>query len=227
MQVSLTKVSSNVKTGKIPVSTTTFESCPNRCSLKNNGCYAGSGPLAMHWKKVTEGTRGTDWETFCGEISNLPDGQLWRHNQAGDLCGDAETIDFEKLAMLVDANKGKRGFTYTHYDVLNNLQNKYAVKLANSMGFPINLSAESLEEADALVASGAGPVVTIMPMDASKVTVTPAGNKVILCPATYRDDVSCESCELCHKQGKRAIVGFPVHGTSKKKAEKVFMMKSA
>lgn len=51
--------------------------------------------------------------------------------------------------------------------------------------------------------------------------------KVITCPATYRDDVSCATCQMCQHGGNRAIIGFPVHGASKRKAGKVFMMKSA
>ena len=39
----LTKVSSNRKTGPIPVSTTTSDSCPPTCSLKGAGCYAEQG----------------------------------------------------------------------------------------------------------------------------------------------------------------------------------------
>lgn len=45
-----TRVSGNAKCGPIPVTTTSADSCPPTCSFKGNGCYAESGPLAMHWK---------------------------------------------------------------------------------------------------------------------------------------------------------------------------------
>lgn len=61
MQAHLTKVSTNVKTGPMPVSTTSKASCPDNCSLKGNGCYAESGPLGIHWSAVTKGNRGTDY----------------------------------------------------------------------------------------------------------------------------------------------------------------------
>ena len=85
MQYHLTPRSSNKKTGPIPVSTTSRDSCPDTCPLKNGGgCYAGSGPLSLHWDKV--GTdRGVSLESFCDTIRALPKGQVWRHNQAGDL----------------------------------------------------------------------------------------------------------------------------------------------
>lgn len=52
-------------------------------------------------------------------------------------------------------------------------------------------------------------------------TVTPAGNKVIVCPATYKDNVTCKSCKLCSIAKRPFIVSFPVHGTFKKKASQV------
>lgn len=225
MRVHLTICSSNAKTGSIPVSTTEKASCPTSCALRGSGCYAESGPLGIHWAAVSNGKRGTDWTTFCQQIAKLPRGQFWRHNQAGDLPGNGANIELGQLGQLVAANKGRRGFTYTHYDVVANAMNRNAVRMANEQGFTINLSAESLHEADMLAGLNIAPVATILPEDAPRLSYTPAGRKVITCPATYRDDISCATCELCHKQ-QRAIVGFPVHGTSKKKAAKVFAIKS-
>jgi hypothetical protein len=108
MQVHLTLKSANVKTGPIPVSTTTKDSCPADCGMRAE-CYAASGPLALHWAKVTAGERGTDWPTFVAQIAQLPDGQLWRHNQAGDLPVAGGTVDAVKLGQLVHANAGRRG----------------------------------------------------------------------------------------------------------------------
>jgi hypothetical protein len=208
----------------MPVSTTSKASCPSSCSLKNNGCYAESGPLGIHWSMVTSGKRGTDWETFCNDIKKLPKGITWRHNQAGDLptIGD-DLIDATMLGQLIDANKGKKGFTYTHYPMKP--WNVGLIESANKLGFTINLSAESYDEADTLAALNIGPVVTIQSEGMPKTTYTKEGRKVITCPATYMDDVSCYTCKLCQKQ-RSVIIAFPVHGTSKKKANKVFMMKS-
>jgi hypothetical protein len=49
---------------------------------------------------------------------------------------------------------------------------------------------------------------------------TDAGRKVTVCPATYMDDVSCATCQLCQRQ-RDFIIGFPAHGTSKKKASAI------
>ncbi len=49
--IAFTRVSSNAKTGPIPVTTTSEETCPVSCPLKRNGCYADAGPLALFWRK--------------------------------------------------------------------------------------------------------------------------------------------------------------------------------
>jgi len=224
MRVHLTPKSSNAKTGPMPVSTTTKDSCPDACSLKGNGCYAESGPLGIHWSMVTNGARGYSWAEFCADISELPDGTIWRHNQAGDLpSSDNVNIDAVALGELVAANYGRKGFTYTHYDPMIG-QNAHWIKASNAWGFTINLSAESLEHADQLADMDIGPVCTILPEGSAPVSYTPKGRKVIVCPAQQRDDVSCYTCRLCQRQD-RPIIGFIVHGSGKKKAARVFTLK--
>jgi len=218
--VHTTLKSANRKVGKIPVTTTSASTCPDACEFKRNGCYADGGPLAMHWAKVTKGERGDGWSTFIATVSSFKDGQLWRHNQAGDLAGDGNRLDAEANDQLADANVGKRGFTYTHYPVLTDKHNAEVVKRMNDKGFVVNLSANNVAHADALYDLGIGPVATVLPEAQTTNTVTPKGRKIVVCPATVRDDVSCATCQLCAKH-RDAIVGFPAHGTSKRKADTV------
>ncbi len=217
----ITPKSKNAKVGKMAVTTSTATTCPTSCPFKSNGCYADSGPLKLHWDKVTREERGDDWPTFISKIKDLPTGSKWRHNQAGDLPGDMEKLDNEKCIELAKANKGKRGFTYTHYDVLDNFQNAITVNMMNHLGFTVNVSANNLEHADKLCDLDIAPVATVLPIDQTTNTVTPKGRKVVVCPATYKDDVSCASCMLCEKWDRNVVVGFPAHGTSKKKAAMV------
>ena len=210
MQVHLTLKSANAKTGPIPVSTTAKQSCPTDCAMRD-ACYASTGPLALHWSAISNGTRGTDWIEFTRAIAALPDGQLWRHNQAGDLPGDGTTVDPVRLGQLVAANIGRRGFTYSHYRDGASLS---WIKTANEHGFTVNLSANDLHDADTLADTGAGPVV-VLPSTQNENTTTPAGRRVVVCPATQRDDVSCATCQLCQRQ-RSTIVGFPAHGTKKR-----------
>ena len=217
----ITLKSKNAKVGPMAVTTSTATTCPTSCPFKSNGCYADSGPLKLHWDKVTRKERGDDWSTFISKIKDMPAGSKWRHNQAGDLPGDMEKLDDEKCIELAKANKGKRGFTYTHYDVLDNFQNAITVNIMNHLGFTVNVSANNLEHADKLCDLNIAPVATVLPIDQTTNTVTPKGRKVVVCPATFKDDVSCSSCMLCEKRDRNIIVGFPAHGTSKKKASAI------
>jgi hypothetical protein len=125
---------------------------------------------------------------------------------------------------LVKANKGKRGFTYTHKP-MDNPVNRAAVERANKAGFIVNVSANDVSHADALAAAGVWPLVTVLPRDingaATPVVTTPAGRKVSVCPATYRDDVSCATCGLCARGGRKSLVGFPAHGAAARRASEV------
>tara|TARA_R110000772_G_scaffold96911_1_gene195916 strand:- start:134 stop:676 length:543 start_codon:yes stop_codon:yes gene_type:complete len=179
--------------------------------------------LALHWDKVSNGGRGFNFDTFCNAIAALPNGSIWRHNQAGDLPHVNGNIDHLKLIQLSHSNMDKKGFTYTHHKP--NKHNSKWIKFANNAGFTINLSAENLSEADSYSDLNIGPVVTIIDTGLPVKMKTPKGRDVITCPATYKDNVSCFNCQLCQKQS-RAIIAFPVHGTSKAKARKVFLMQS-
>lgn len=221
LYVSLTLESRNAKTGKIPVSTTTALTCPLSCpfnTANEGGCYASGGPLRIQWGKVTDGKAGMGWAAFCEAVAKLPEGQLWRHNQAGDLPGMGDEIDTGALLQLVMANTGKRGFTYTHKPMTP--VNAHAVKQANDAGFTINLSANNLAHADELADLGIAPVVTVLPASQTTNTTTPKGRKVVVCPATIRDDVNCKNCGLCARL-RDAIIGFPAHGAAHRKANAI------
>ncbi|MGI9142550.1 MAG: DUF7227 family protein [Fluviibacter sp.] len=216
----LTIKSRNAKTGPIPVSTSTSQTCPTSCPFNNgNGCYAASGPLALFWRKVTESKAGVEYAAFLDQIRALVEGQLWRHNQAGDLAGNGDALDVDALDKLVQANKGKRGFTYTHKPLALESE-RQAIAQANANGFTVNLSANDLGHADRLADLGIAPVVVVLPADTKQNTITPKGRKVVVCPATIREDVSCADCGLCARL-RDAIVGFPAHGTSKRKADAI------
>lgn len=219
-----TRVSSNAKTGPIPVTTSSKNTCPTSCAFKGNGCYAESGPLLLHWNKVSAGERGGTLEEICADIKRLPKGQLWRWAQAGDLPGDGEHINRADVGRLIESNRGRRGFAYTHYDAFDD-HNAEAIKAANDEGFTVNLSANNLEEVDALAAMNIGPVVCVLPAGTTEALRTEGGNHVIVCPATTRDDVTCATCGICAVVGRKAVVGFPAHGSGAKKAQAVFFQR--
>lgn len=216
----LTRLSANMKLGGIPATTSGRSTCPDNCSLKENGCYGEQHPMRFHWDKVSSGQRGTDIDEHCKQIASLPQRQLWRMWQVGDMPGDGTLIDREDCDKIVEANRGRHGFGFSHYSPAHP-RNREFFRHANLNGLTINLSAENLEQADEYYEYGVGPVVTLLPIDQTKPTKTPKGRTVIVCPATI-GDMNCALCGICAKAGRKAIVGFPAHGGGKKKAEKVF-----
>jgi len=226
MRYHLTVKSSNKKVGPIPVSTTSQNSCPSTCPFNNaneGGCYAEQGPLLLHWRKVSQGLRGGDLESFVEQIQALPAGQLWRHNQAGDLPHTNGEIAEDDVTELVAANRGKRGFTYTHH-LPSKGKNAEIIRNANRAGFTVNLSGDNLTHADELADWEIAPVTVVLPhtVEGNADIRTPKGRRVVVCPATYKETVTCASCKLCASSKQdRPIVGFPAHGTSKKRASRV------
>lgn len=214
-RATLTRISRNAKTGPIPVSTTDSSTCPKTCGQYDT-CYAKFGPLKMHWNKVDRGERGMTWSEFCAKVKKLPKNQLWRHNQAGDLPGDGVLIDQPALEELVLANRGRRGFTYTHYPLVP--ENIRAIEAANEAGFVVNVSCDSLTESDRVAQITSAPqAVVLHSSTAEHALYTPAGRKVVVCPATYRDDIDCSTCGACADRSlQRAVIGFPAHGTKKR-----------
>jgi hypothetical protein len=219
MWVTLTPVSGNVKVGPIPVSTTEEGSCPNECPLKGTDCYARFGPLGMHWRKIGEGGKGDNWTAFCGRVRKFHKGQLWRHNQAGDLPQDENgKIDSTKTAELAKAAKHTKGWTYTHYDPTDSQNREAIASLNESGGLTVNLSADSMAEADQYVQLGIAPVVVILPQDApTRGNVTPGGCPIVVCPAQTQETMTCDQCRLCQVRDRKSIVGFLAHGTAKKR----------
>jgi hypothetical protein len=205
--------SSNRKTGPIPVVYSERGTCPPSCPHYRSDCYAEDFYTRLAWDKVAQ--RGAALAFLCERVSALPDGQLWRFNIAGDLPGEGEAVDPVALGAIVWANRGRRGFTYTHKKTPDAI--KWA-RHATEWGFTVNLSADDAGEADTLAAHGL-PVVCIVPTDSPEKSTTPGGRRIIVCPAQTRDDVTCADCGLCARADRQVIIGFRAHGTRARSAD--------
>ena len=221
MKVNLVRISQNAKLGPIPAAYVSSETCPDICPLKKSGCYGDSGPVNIQWRKVSAGKTGTEWPQFLERVKALPKHTLWRYAVAGDLPHTDGRIDVEMLDGLVKANQGRKGFLYSHHDV-SIPENQEAIASANARGLTINLSADSLADVDTKYRLGIGPVVSILPRDAGKVTYTPGGVRVVACPAALNKEITCSVCGVCQNADRRTVIGFPAHGSGARKAEQVF-----
>jgi hypothetical protein len=223
VQIQFVKKSANAKTGPIPVTVTERASCPDSCKFKGSGCYYEAGfHTRINWDAIDKRKRGGSWESMCEQVKAIPAGSIWRHNVGGDLPHRRGYIDGAKVGKLAFANAGKAGFTYTHHDMTIDT-NRAIVRMANRVGFTVNLSGDNLAHADTLADMAIGPVVVVLPIDQMENTQTPNGRRVVVCPAVKREGVTCSSCKLCARADRSVIVGFPAHGSGKRAAERVAM----
>ena len=169
--------------------------------------------MRFWWEDTAK--NGLTWSAFCATVAKLAVNTLWRHNEAGDLPGLGDDLDVSALQALVDANRGKRGFTFTHKPLRAEAERE-AIKKANASGFIINLSSTSLRDADRLADLEIGPVTVVLATDTptTRATKTAGGRVVVICPAETVG-LTCERCQLCAKPQRKSIVGFRAHGQGK------------
>ncbi|RWG10507.1 MAG: hypothetical protein EOQ53_20065 [Mesorhizobium sp.] len=193
-----------------------------------------TGPLKLHWDQVTAGERGSDLDEALLPIRKLNHGAIWRYGQAGDLPGVRDTIDRDGVLKIAKASRGKRAIIFTHKPP--SPENIAIIKEAAAEGLNINLSADSVERADELADLNL-PVAVVLNSDYARkkgetlsdyrrrakelANYTPKGRKIAVCPATYTD-VSCTQCGVCADgERKGVIIGFPAHGTQKKRVDEI------
>ena len=226
-QFHLKPISANAKTGPIATSSTSSDSCPSTCPLRNAGCYGENHPLAHHWRAIDRRARGVELAGFIDAIASIPAGRRWRHNVVGDLPHDGGRIDRRATMTLARAGAHLEGWTYTHHRVegASGAHNRRVLRDAVRAGFVVNVSSNSVGHADAL-ARYSLPLVTILPEGGSATAGrTPGGLRWVRCPAEY-GPTTCADCggrsgALCARGDRSFVVAFTAHGARRKAASKV------
>jgi hypothetical protein len=242
VKVLFIQVSQNAKTGPIPVSIIERASCWSGCALYENGCYAETGALAMHWDRVSRGPAGGSWSDFCAKVAALRPGRLWRYAQAGDLPGYGPMINGKLLEELIAANVGRNAIAFTHKPVLGDdpvaVENRRLIAAAIQAGFTINLSADNPAHADRLAELGIAPVVTVLARAYARRAVRHRfkrrRDEWAETVSEWRDRTNClprytpdrrriaicpatysdATCKTCGAcaRVRDAVIGFPAHG---------------
>lgn len=218
-RVAFTPRSEDLTLGPIPTSRTFYLPRFNLVQMLNDQCEAAPGPLSRRLAlarlaRLPSGDPGLSWTAFCDQIAQLAPGQLWRHNVEGELPGDLLYFELEAapLEQLVQANRGRQGFTFTHFQPKVG-HNAELIAAANERGFTLNLIADSFKEADEFLGWQVAPVVVKVPEDTPDRLRTPAGHLVERCPQNIRRGVSCATCQRCaHPDRDRSIIAFPIPG---------------
>lgn len=224
--------SGNSKTGPIATVSYPRTTCPPSCPLRvvinpetgeeePGPCYVEAGFYTrINWDQLDAGTRGQPLQDVYREVKRLPRGTPIRDKVAGDEWPNAKNpklIDKDLIMQKARAFKGKRVISYTHYPPT--AANVRILKQAASAGLPINLSADGVKDADKKAATGLS-VAVVVPSDTPKVSYTPKGRKVVICPAQTSERVTCATCLLCADHGRDYLIGFRAHGNQKKAIDK-------
>ena len=210
------------KVGDMPVSYSPRKTCPDTCSLKNNGCYGEHFPIRLHWDRMSN-DQNDNWNEFVESVRKFRQEnpkRLWRYNIVGDIVGNNTKIDFPRLKKLVKANNGGDVIAYTHkYTRQENLAHiRYAVK----RGFNINLSADNTGDALVLRKKTNLPVTAVLSVTKKQYEKMPDSekqdyrsnlsvNKIVICPEQTGAVKDCQSCKLCSNPKRKSIVGFLKH----------------
>lgn len=233
--------SSNAKTGNIIQSYSSRATCPEKCPLKDGGCYAEGYYTRKLWDRCDnpedpryvanyDQLRLALLEATIQHIKGSPN-VLFRHNVAGDVAIEGTSvIDSKRVNALADAVKyvntlfpdSLMGYTYTHCEI-----SEYSAGIiheAASKGFLINASCETVSEVMQAKALGINTVITSVNPEETKKALKASGIVGVQCPAQTHADRNCKECRLCARDRKTTVI-FGIHGTTAKKAAKVIMMK--
>jgi hypothetical protein len=129
-------------------------------------------------------------------------------------CGDIIRQATYHLTKMVNLTP----ISVTHYDPTDAHNNSVINGMNEVGGLVVNLSADTMEQADTYHELGIAPVTVVLSEDAPNMgNKTPNGLPIVVCPAQTQEDMACNICELCQKRDRKSIVGFKAHGSRRKK----------
>ena len=231
------------KTGPMTVTRTTTNTCPTSCPLLGRGCYDEQGNGGIHRKRHDAGKyQSYTLDEFTAMIEHDPQwSPVWRYAEGGDLPGEGDPIAEDACMRIIGAcnASGKRPIAYTHKPIAgvtdrgtpeDREHNRAALaRLVDAaQGFTLNVSCDTHAEAQRAVELGFDATL-VLEHDARK-TIKGEGAPVVICPNALGPNVhgspttwgtgkkACGGGEpLCLRKNRGFIVGFPAHGSGKKK----------
>lgn len=200
----------NRKVGPVSVTMASQASCPKECPWLKSGCYAESGPQAIHTARLnrSEDTKPEDIARVEVEaIARLSGTRPLRLH----VVGDARTTRAVRILARGIAKYMQPVWTYTHawrmvarnawgrISVLASCETTAQVKQARAMGYATAM------------------VVPEFPMDRAYMV---DDIKVVLCPQQTGRTEDCSTCKLCWDDARLVAmgvtIGFMAHGSKAK-----------
>lgn len=208
-----TALSDNIKTGPMPNVYSDKTSCPDTC-LFIKKCYPNFGPANIWWSKTNDSL-----DSLIENIGTIKKGKLWRYGVAGDLPGNNRRIDKTALRRIIKANKGKRGFTYTHKPLTED--NIAILKESNNNGFTINVSCDTFDQVRNANNLGL-PAVVVLPRTTPDKFKIDGNIPVLACPVEKKaNKIQCIDCGWCAMPNRSFVVGFHAHGNNASTIDKM------
>jgi hypothetical protein len=215
------KRSKNPKVGKVPTlwvgdsraaCRASCKGCPmlpkapgiDTLGLSGGACYAHTGaPIIAHNSVAKAARENPERYTLASALSA-------RHKAARmvrlSAIGDAGRLAKEVADSIVQTVQAARLSVvgYTHH--------WREERVAKSWRGRLMASCNDVRQADRAVSEGWRATV-VVPEDTPRVSVSPAGNRIVVCPAQIAEGkVDCNACRLCDASKSGPIVAFREHG---------------
>lgn len=209
--------SGNAKTGVMPVTYRTSDTCPRSCPFLptseggNGGCYGAGRIFGIAGKYASQLSEAD----AAAKLQGAPkDAKYLRDRVVGDLVAPDGSFDHAYVASIarVAGDAGLVPYGYTH--AWPTMTTGDVERVADT-GYVLNASCETEADIERAVSLGMPTVVARDDWEDGDVV---AGRRIVTCPAQTREDVTCASCGLCAKPNRAATVRFLLHGSGKGQA---------
>ena len=208
-------------------------SCPSTCALRDNGCYAQSGPIAIQLKKLDENSKRFNPDRAAVQEARLIEasfngGPIPQDGAKGgrDLrlhgFGDARTKRAAKRLGKAAINWANRGggsvWTYTHA-WKNVPRSMWGDKVS------VRASVDKMEDISKAQQMGYAPAIVVPQFKNGAKVWEENGVKFIPCPAQInKESMTCVKCRLCFRdtflKENNFAIAFAAHGSGAGKIKK-------
>jgi len=212
--------SRNSKTGDVPTAWigSSFgaakKSCSG-CSLLEKGCYAyGGSPLLGHLSVTrTQMQKPDNYKLEYALNHRNKKARMVRVTALGDIGRSGRAVADAVVAEIKASGLALVGYTH-HW--------REPAVIAAWHG-RLMASCDDMEAADQAVSNGWRACVTV-PSNHPRISETPEGRKVVVCPAQVKEDhsITCNTCRLCDGSKAGPIISFRAHGRSHKALDERF-----
>ena len=212
-----TSRSDNRKTGNVPnawigLSREEAEDSCSGCGMLETGCYAHHGAVLIGSMSVTRAAKKNP-SRYTLDVAlkeRHKKAKMVRVTALGDIGRSGKEVADEITDTVRETGLALVGYTHHWREA----------RVAEAWQGRLMASCDSLEDADRAVDEGWRAAAVVL-SDHPRVSKTPRGRTVIVCPAQLKDDysVTCNSCRLCNASARGPIIAFRAHGNDQRLLE--------